>query len=174
MEEREKNYMLWLRFLASVAGLNFPEDTSDISLASFYRHLAFYFYPEKQPVGSDPRHVQRMEHFFKVISNVNDIYTKSSDVLDPPDPNEFHCDTDPLSHDKDTIPRHRGSRTGRRVYLVTFSHPSVIDRRSPGEFSRQEFGDLLLTAFEAAVPHLKVSMSVSFVSKKKCFFYFFN
>ncbi len=42
------------------------------------------------------------------------------------------------------------------MYLVTFSHFEGEGRRSPSDFSRREFGELLIKAFEAAVPGLHV------------------
>ncbi len=51
------------------------------------------------------------------------------------------------------------------VYLVTFSHSEAEGRRHPSEFSRQEFADLLVKAFEVSVCGLRVEYLAIFQEK---------
>jgi hypothetical protein len=139
-----------------MTGMPCPEDHSDESLRRFYRELCRAFHPDKQ--SCDTGHQDRAKHFFQTLTNVYDMYTDENSTLDPPDADDFlPGGNGSVDHDKDSVPKARTNRNGRRVYLVTFSNTQGDKRRSPAEFTRQQFAELLVKAFETAIPQLKVA-----------------
>lgn len=160
MAEATTIWVQWLNYFGTLVGLPAAEEQSD--LGKYYRQLCFALHPDSQPSTMDPREVARREHFFKVLSGAEDTYIRTPEALEPPDTSAFEPD-DQGDHEGDTAPpKTRSTSRGRRVYLVTFSHSHAAGRRSPSEFSRREIGTLLVAAFEAAIPDLKVLYAAVF------------
>jgi len=157
MADKKAVWIQWLTIFGSMVGAPCPEDTSDESLRRFYHHLCFLFHPDKQSHCPDKRHKDRLIQMFQILSGVHDKYTKGKpeEVFEKPNAASFQDEE--VKHDRDTAPeRSRSKHAGRRVYLVTFSHTQGEGRRAPSDFTRKEFAALLVKAFEASVPRLRV------------------
>lgn len=163
MDERKAIWVQWLTLFGSMVGLPSPEDLSDESLRRFYKQLCLHLHPDKQSSSADLGHSERLVHFFQILSDVYDKYSKGTENLQPPDAAAFEENEKEVNHDGDgEMPKPSKGHSGRRVYLVTFSHPTGDGRRSPSEFARREFGELLVKAFEASVPNLRVIYAAVF------------
>ena len=156
MEDRKEVWVQWLTFFGNMVGLPCSEDHSDDSLERVYRELCRALHPDMQPTSASKAHKDRATHFFKILNNIHDIYKDGVQDLEPP---EAEAADEGVGHDTDSVPKDKGrssNRMGHRVYLVTFSHSECEGRRSPEEFSRQQFAELLINAFEGSIPQLKV------------------
>jgi len=162
MTQRKDVLVQWFKLLGSMLGMVWPDDESDESLKRFYRALCLALHPDKHTAPEEAKHKARVQHFFKILSDVWDTYTKTMDDIDPPEPSIFQDDGDPPDHDSDRVPKTRACRNGRRVYLITFPFAASADRRSPAEFSRLQFAELIRKAFELTVPKLKVTYMAVF------------
>ena len=155
MSERKEIFAEWLSLYGSFVALPPPGDMSDESLRHYFHRLCLQFHPDKQGPASE--HRKRAEHLFARLNNIYDLYTKTDDPLPRPGPDFCEADDEvPVDHEADAIPK-SFTRTGKRVYLVTFSHSDSTERKSPCDFSREQFGKLLIEAFEASVPKLRVA-----------------
>ena len=105
MSERKDVFLQWLTLLGSMVGLTCPVDVSDDSQRHFYKQLCLGLHPDKQSFSPDAGHRDRVEHFFKILSDVYDTYSKTTRDLDPPDPDVFQTDDDPVNHDCDRVPK---------------------------------------------------------------------
>ena len=140
-----------------------PTDMSDESLRRYFKTLYLLLHPDKHGEFSGKPHGNRLVHFYKILNEVYDTYSKTTEKLEPPDAAYFEKDEEADSHNCDKPPHETGkSRSGRRVYLITFSHPHCAERRAPSEFSRKEFAELLLKAYQAAIPGLSVAYMAVF------------
>lgn len=134
-------------------------------MKKYYHRLCLITHPDKQPPTMEPRQKDRLAHFFKIISGIHNTYTTYPEGMRAPDPTAFEGNEDevPPAHDCDNAPPPSAeNHSGRRVYLVTFSHSDKEGRRSPSEFSRREFGVLLIAAFEASIADLRVEYGAVF------------
>ena len=157
MDSRKEVWAQWLIHFGNMVGLVCPEDRSDDSLDRFYKELCIALHPDKHQ-SSGSAQVQRATHLFQDLSNIHDVYRDEDKDLEPPEADrDAEAADEGVGHDADSVPKTRGSnRMGRRVYLVTFSHSGCEGRRSPQDFTRQQFADLLINAFESALPQVKV------------------
>jgi hypothetical protein len=164
MEGPKAMWREWLVLIGSIFGLAGPADDGEETLKHYYHKLCFVTHPDGESKAMDPREKERREHFFKIISGVCGTYTEHPEDMRPPDPAAFEADEETIDHDCDRAspPTPRTNHAGRRVYLVTFSHSESEGRRSPSEFSRRQFGELLVQAFEESVPNLRVEYSAVF------------
>ena len=163
MDERKAVWVQWLSLFGNMLGTPDPTDLSDESLKKYFKPLCLLLHPDKHGYSSDQPQGQRLVHFLQILNGVNDKYYKTAQDMEPPDAAYFEMDEEPIDHDCDKPPQMEGkSRSGRRVYLVTFSHSSCPERRAPFEFSRKEFADMLVQAFEASIPNLQVACMVVF------------
>lgn len=162
MTDRKDVLIEWLTLYGQLVGLPLPGEWSDENVRRFWHQLCLQFHPDKHPGQA---HGKRVHHFFAMLSGIYDQYTKTDDELPRPGPDFFEAEEEvPVDHDNDSM-RKSSSRMGRMVYLVTFSHSHCGGRKSPSEFSREQFGQILIKAFEAAVPRLKVSYLAVFQEK---------
>jgi hypothetical protein len=161
MAERKAILIEWFTLYGSLVGLQLPDEWSDENVRRFWHQLCLQFHPDKHQGQS---HGKRVEHFFAKLSGIYDDYAKNDEELPRPGPDFFEAEEVPVDHGNDSMPK-ASSRMGRRVYLVTFSHSEGGGRRSPSEFSREQFGQLLIKAFEAAVPRLMISYLAVFQEK---------
>ena len=143
MATRKDLFSAWLAFFSDMSGLALPAVGTAHEQHQFYKKLALFLHPDKQPT-TEPGHQARCERLFKMLSDVYTTYTQTADALQSP----------PSADDTSVKPE--DDRHKKRVHLVTFSHSQSADRRSPAEFGRREFGELLMKAFEASVSALKV------------------
>jgi hypothetical protein len=143
----------WLNVFAGMVGEPSQEDVSDDALKKFYHLLAVQFHPDKHS-REDARHSQRAEHFFKMLSGTYSAFFNNQPVSRPK-PAVFAEEEEHVEHEGDRVPKDQ-NRTGRRVYLVTISHTECEQRKSPADFTREQFGQLMIKAFEASIPRLKV------------------
>ena len=152
MENRRADFVQWLAFFGAAVGLSCPDDHSEPALRHFYHQLALQLHPDRL-AGTDARTSDRTSYLFKLLSDVCDTYFNTDSKLPDP-PNDGKAT--PFGHDGDSAPSTGRARHGRRVYLVTFPHPQTDGRRAPADFSREQFGKLILRAFEDSIPSLKV------------------
>lgn len=144
----------WLALFGAMVGMPRPVDNLDDPLVdplkNYYHELLVKFHPDKH-VTETERFKARAKSLTQELMDVYKAFTDPRKRLDPPGEDDLidhTCDSTP--------PTTRTTKTGRAVYLVTFSHPQGQNKRAPSEFTRQEFAELLVTAFEASVPGLHV------------------
>ena len=166
MGDPQEMWEQWLTLVGSAVGMPCPGDGSEDTLKKYYQAFCLLTHPDKQPLTMEPRQKDRMAHFFTLLSGVHETYTKHPEAMRFPDAAMFDYDEEPVDHDHDSVPpASRSNHSGKRVYLVTFSHSGREGRRTPAEFNRREFGELVIRAFESSVPSLRVVYCAVFQEK---------
>jgi hypothetical protein len=166
MGDAKAMWAQWLTLVGSAVGLSPPADEQDGTLKKYYDTVRLMTHSDKQPPTLAQQQKDRLVYFFKLISNVHETYTDNPEGMRPPDPAAFDSGEEPIDHEEDTVPPPSSTaRAGRRVYLVTFSFSEIEGRRRPSEFSRREFGELLVTAFESSIPSLRVAYCAVFMEQ---------
>lgn len=153
MSDRTAAFVEWLTLFSRLVGLTGDRvDHSQLELKIWWKALGLKLHPDA--IGNST-YAPRASQLCATINNLASEYFNSQNELSPPDPQDYPAFDGNSEHRADKVPAGRSSRTGRRVYLVTFSHPNAEHCKKPEEFTRQSFGDLLMKAFES-IENLRV------------------